>query len=394
MRHYLGFDLGTGAIKGVCWHPSAGVVSSLSERVKFSAPVPGYLEIDALGYLDQVLGMIGALAKSANSDIGGIAFAAASGNTLLCNMKAVPLHPIVSWLDKRLDWAPPNDWQVRQVTGWPGIPSFPLMHLEWFRRERPELLENTAVGMNNDFLVWKLSGRRALDSSSATPFYLADQQNFCWHAPYLRHYGLQASQLPELLRTGAVIGNLQAEYVADNLKAQTAIVAGSFDHPAAARAEGITRPDEMLLSCGTSWVGFYPRQKREEVPEDELCDPFQSASGGCWGAMFALSGIGVEIENFVQGRYGHTHSRYEEFNDEALARNTEARQLMRSVIDRFVAKLGTRRPRRLVMAGGPAEGKAWPQLLEEKLRQPIEISSYLSYAGAVGAAKLASGECL
>ncbi|MFA6928992.1 MAG: FGGY family carbohydrate kinase [Lentisphaeria bacterium] len=394
MKHNLGFDLGTGAIKGVCWHPRRGVVCSLSERVKFSSPEPGRMEISPQDFLDQVLRMIRQLAQAANTEIGAIAFAAASGNTLLCSAKAVALYPVISWLDKRLDWTPPAEWRVREVTGWPAIPAFPLMHLEWFRREHPGLLRNAAIGMNNDFLCWKLCGRRALDSSSATPFYLQDQQNCCWHQPYLSHYGIKETQLPELLKSGSRIGTLNAEFAVGNLTTQTRLTAGSFDHPAGARAEKVTRPDEMLISCGTSWVGFYPVERRSDIPQDELCDPFQSAAGGCWGAMFSLAGVGVEIEDFVLGRYGAESSRYEQFNAEALESGTPARALMQSVIARFVAKLGTRRPRRLVMSGGPAEGQAWPRLLEEALHFPVEVSSYRSYAGAVGAAMLAAGESI
>ncbi len=391
MKHDLGFDLGTGAIKGVCRHPRRGVVCSLSERVKFSSPQPGFMEINPQDYLDQVLRMIRELAEAATGPIGGISFAVASGNTLLCSIEGVPRYPIISWLDKRLDWTPPSEWLVREVTGWPAIPAFPLMHLEWFRREKPELLRDAAIGMSNDFLCWKLCGRRALDSSSATPFYLADQQNNRWHQPYLSYYGIRETQLPELLQPGKRIGTLLPELAGGNLTAETIVCAGSFDHPAGARAEGVTNPDEMLISCGTSWVGFYPVQRREDIPDCELCDPFQSGAGGCWGAMFSLAGVGMEIEDFVLGRYGSGSSRYEQFNAEALEDGTPARMLMQSVIDRFIARLGGRRPRRLVMTGGPAEGQAWPRLLEEALHFPVEVSSYRSYAGAVGAAMLAAG---
>jgi sugar (pentulose or hexulose) kinase len=389
MKYYLG----TGAVKAVCWHPRKGIVCRLSERVKFSTPQPGFIEIDPQEYLQQVLRMMYQLAESATGLIGGISFAAASGNTLLCNTEGVPLYPIISWLDKRLDWRPPPEWRVREVTGWPAIPSFPLMHLEWFRREKPELIQNAAVGMSNDFLCWKLCGQRALDSSSATPFYLQDQQNFRWHLPYLEHYGIRETQLPELLQPGSPIGTLDPEFARGNLTTDTVLCAGSFDHPAGARAEKITASDEMLISCGTSWVGFYPVQRREEIPHNELCDPFQSASGGCWGAMFSVARVGAEVEDFVLERYGFGAGRYEQFNAEALEDGTPARAMMQSVIDRFVTKLGGRRPRRLVMTGGPAEGQAWPKLLKEALHLPVEVSPYRSYAGAVGAAMLAAGGC-
>ncbi|NLZ60662.1 MAG: hypothetical protein GX901_08370, partial [Lentisphaerae bacterium] len=55
-------------------------------------------------------------------------------------------------------------------------------------------------------------------------------------------------------------------------------------------------------------------------------------------------------------------------------------------------KLGARRPRRIVMCGGPAEGKAWPIILQKTLQLPIQTSPYQSYAGALGAAMLAAAK--
>ena len=68
-------------------------------------------------------------------------------------------------------------------------------------------------------------------------------------------YGITERQLPELVPSGSLIGTLKPELCGGALTAKTRIVAGSFDHPTAARAAGVTRPGEMLLSCGTSWVG-------------------------------------------------------------------------------------------------------------------------------------------
>lgn len=391
MNDFIGLDLGTGAIKGVRWNPRQGVIQSVSERVNFRHPEPGWVEIAAEDYCGRVLRLIGGLAADRTRPVAGIAMAAASGNTLLCDDGGAPLTPIISWLDKRLDWTPPAAWRVREVTGWPAIPMFPLMHLEWFRREHPAWLRQAKIGMNNDFLTWRLSGRRAVDASSATPFYLLDQARGCWHQAYLEYYGIAASQLPELVRPGTVIGALKAEYASGALSSGAAIVAGSFDHPAAARAAGVTAPGDMLLSCGTSWVGFYPVLARGDVPENELCDPFQSGAGGCWGGMFSLEGVGLEIERFVLEQYGNTAERYQRFNADALQADTPACRLMRSVIARFAECLGSRRPRRLVMVGGPAEGTAWPKLAEEMLHIPIAVSPYRSYAGAVGAAMLAGG---
>lgn len=390
----IGLDLGTGAIKGVCWNREKGVLKKISERVTFSYPAPDHAELDPVQYKEQVFRIIRQLAEASEEKISGISFAAASGNTLLCTPEGTPVTPIISWLDKRLkDWLPPESWEVRQTIGWPAIKTFPLMHLEFFRRTAPELLRNSVVAMNNSFLAWELCGRHVLDFSNAAPAYFRDQTTGTY-ASFLTYYGITADQLPELLPTGETAGTLKPSLCQGNLTPETRIAAGSFDHPAGARAVNVLTPGSMLLSCGTSWVGFYPCLKRSGMPIRELCDTFQSSSGGCWGAMFSESAVGVEIETFICSRYGNTPERYELFNDEALQGENPARAMMLDVIRRFKKRF-EQHPGvdRLVLSGGPSEGKAWHRLLEEELRVTVEVSPYHSYTGAVGAAQIAGGIC-
>lgn len=386
----IGLDLGTGAIKGVCWNQEKGILKKISERVTFNHPAPAHCEIDPISYKEQVLCIINKLADAAEEEITGIAFAAASGNTLLCSHDGKPLTPIISWLDNRLDdWMPPQEWDVRNTCGWRAIRTFPLMHLEYFRRTCPEVLKKAKIAMNNDWLLWELCGVHQLDSSNAAPFYLWNQTEKNY-ADYIEYYGLTPEQLPEIVPTGTVSGSLKAKFCRGNLTAKTRITAGSFDHPSAARAVNIFEPGDMLLSCGTSWVGFYPCRKREDVPLNELCDIFQSDSGGCWGAMFSIAAVGVEVENFVCNRFGNVADRYEKFNNEAIENDTPSRKMMLSVIDRFKKRLDTHpNIRRLVISGGPSEGKAWIELLRKEIDIKIEIAPWHSYTGAVGAAQIA-----
>ena len=386
----IGLDLGTGAIKGVCWNPERGILSTASERIPFLHPQAHWEELDPNAYREQVLRIIRTLAASVDS-VDGMAFAAASGNTMLCAPDGAPRTNIISWLDNRLDWCPPQEWNVRQVCGWPPGPVFPLMHLEYFRREKPDLLASSIVAMNNDWLCWLLCGRHALDYSNASPFYLFDQKNLQYHHPFLDYYGITERQLPELVPSGSLIGTLKPELCGGALTEKTRIVAGSFDHPTAARAAGVTRPGDMLLSCGTSWVGFYAVSTRDEVPvEGELCDTFESPDGGCWGAMFSVPGIGLEIEQFVCDRYGQNAERYRAFNEEAKKAGTPARQKMQDVVLRFKERFQQHPSfRRVVVCGGPSEGETWPEVLEEVLGVPVELSPYRSHTGAVGAAMLA-----
>lgn len=389
----IGLDLGTGALKGVRWNASRGVTAQASRRVVPNYPAPGRVELDAEAYLALVLDLIGELASKDGDPVEAISWDSASGNTVLCDEESRPLRPAISWLDNRLpEWKPPEDWNVRQVVGWPAISTFPLMHLEYYRRTEPQVLAEAQITMLNELLSWRLTGRRGLDRSSATPFYLANQNTGKYEPAYLEHYRITEAQLPPLINTGDCIGTLKAEYVCGSLSTSTRIVAGSFDHPSGARAAGITQPGDLLLSCGTSWVGFHPIATREDALPRELCDPFQSAAGGCWGAMFSVSSIGLEIERFVCERYGDDGGRYERFNEEGKKEGTPAAELMDDVVQRFKVKLGDRHFNRVVMIGGPSEGEAWAGHIESGLGIKPERCRYRNYSCAAGAAMIAAGK--
>ena len=65
-------------------------------------------------------------------------------------------------------------------------------------------------------------------------------------------------------------------------------------------------------------------------------------------------------------------------------------QVIDSFRERFVQHSGIDR---IVISGGPSEGRGWIKLLQEKLGVTVEVSPYFSYTGAVGAAQIAGGFC-
>ena len=381
----IGLDLGTGTIKGVLWNPADGVISSGKRTVPLQRPQENFVEIDPQCYFDTLYSLLKELAEKSTSPIEGIAFAAASGNTLLCDESGNAQTQIISWLDKRIDWMPPEDWNVFAVTGWPAMKAFPLAHLEYFKRTRPELTGKSFFAMNNDWAAWKLTGKHKLDYSNAVTSQLQNVRKKRYEQKYLDYYALDLEHLPELVSTGDEIGSLKAEYCCGNLTCDTKVFAGSFDHPAAARATGVLTPDDMLLSCGTSWVGFQPIPAETEVVKGELYDPFQSNDGKYAAKMFSLAAVGIEIENFIKEHYGNAPDAYDRFNSDP-----EALPLMQSIVDRITEKILRAAPKRIVMTGGPSEGAAWRKLLLAKL-PALEFSPQQSFAGAVGAAMIAKG---
>ncbi len=386
MAYFIGLDLGTGATKAVLWDGEK-IVKSSSMEINFLRDGEK-VTMESNSWLEKSLQQIRSLAACADGPVEAISMCAASGNTLVADEKGHPLCNIVSWLDGRKIEASPVD-DLHDIVGWPWVKGFPYTHIKELQKEFPDIFKGESrICMNNDFLQYHLCGNWALDHSSATPFYLQDQRTFSYYKPFLDDLSLKECQLSSLVPSCTVIGNLRKEILGGNLTENTKVVAGSFDHPSAARACNITKEGEMLISCGTSWVGFAPVKART-VKTGYLSDPFMVHEGGSWGLIRSWSKVGLELEEWIVTHYGKEKDRYQKFNDEALA-GGNAREKMLETCRTFRERaFPERKFSRIVLCGGPSESPAWRKYIAEVWEAEIETSPFDKYTGAVGAAKMA-----
>lgn len=436
MKLLIGLDVGTSAVKAVLAAEDGRHIRTGNRPVRLLRPEKDRVELDPEEHYRTVCGLIGELAASVppGDRVAALAMSFASGNTLLLDAEGRPLTNIIDWLDRRTvgamgDLLPSVPAEsVYRTVGWPGIDTFPLAHLAWLRRHRADAWGRTAhFAMNSDWLNFRLTGRWGMDHSTATTFYLQNQAARAWHAPFLQALGIGEETLSPLAPSGTVLGPLTAQAARDTgLPADTAVVLGSFDHPSAARGTGTLAPGDLMISCGTSWVGFYPCADRELLlSQNLLVDPFLSPAGP-WAGMFSLTAVGVTVDWFLDhliapGTAGA--ERYRIFNEAAMAaepgagglfldpfqdpaafadRSGElrrhgaaalARALMEGTAFRMRGKLESMAAaglgaRRIAMVGGPSESPIWPRILAEITGLELSLGGGQT-AGAVGAAVMA-----
>ena len=436
MQLFIGLDVGTSAVKGLLVSPDGRKIASGLRRVQHLHPSPERTEIDPNGHYQCVTGLIRELAGAVPTGdiVAALSMAFASGNTILLDEANNPLTNIISWLDRRTVGlaamrTPGFDpAQVHAVVGWPASDGLPLAHLAWLKLKEPELYRQAArVAMNVDWLGWRFTGRWGLDHSTATTFYLQDQVARRYHTPYLEFLGLRESALSPLAPSGTPLGPLTSRAAADTgLPAGTLVVLGAFDHPCAARGTAALNPGDLLISCGTSWVGFYPwPERRFLVSQGMLVDPFLSPQGP-WGGMSALTAVGTTVEwvisNLVLGPRDDTANRYQLFNEAAMRSTRGAGGLFLNplqtveALGKRAAPAGTRREasaraimegtafemkrqieslaraglvaRRVAMVGGPSESPVWPRIVAEVTGLTLSLVNGQT-AAAMGAAVLA-----
>ncbi len=430
-KFIIGLDIGTSSIKGIM------IDSDSSERYTGRVPFTyttspeGKVEITAEAYLESCYKLLREFGSKLpeNAEIAAISAASASGNLLLLDGKGNPVTPISNWQDKRVtdevarvfgDFDAENYYRS---TGWAfDLRTFPLAILSWYKCHQPEVLANCSkVCMSTEYLYYKLTSKWGIGTSAGTPFYLIDQVTGKYNSEILEKLGIDEEKLPPVMKTGSILGEITEEASVEcGLPTGIPVIIGTFDHPSAARGVGITKEGQMLLSCGTSWVGFYPVEKREKaLSANMLVDPFLSENGGAWAGMVSLTSFSQQIEYFTKNYVDNSdiwyiklveYSKESETGaggllldmmaepDDAEIRKYEKKHIARAIMENVIDMLSKGMARitdagivcnEAVMVGGPSENPFWAELISEKLGISVRVK-HGSYAGAVGAAVLAS----
>ncbi len=423
-KFLIGLDLGTTAIKGVVMDQNSNIIAEASKVTSFIEPESGWFEIDPEEHYNDVCSIIKELTLKAPGEITALAMAAASGNSLLTDINGKPLTNIINWMDQRAVQNPPNALsnlsvqEVRQVTGWPCVNSFPLAQLAWLKENQPEIYNSAGkYCMNSDWLLFRLIGKWLMDYSTATTSHLQNQTTFNYNNKFLDLLNIPEEKLSKLVPSGCFAGNLTAQAIKDTgLSAETEVVTGCFDHPSAARAVGVVEPGKLMLSCGTSWVGFFPEKERQKIIDLELlCDPFMNSSGGAWGAIFSVPYIGRAINWYVDNLIAPNEKNKYKIFDELAAKanpgadglkidlrktpmsiNASRENISRAVMEgaaellneqiKILASNGIKF-KSAVMVGGPSKSPIWPKIVEEITGISLTVGS--QHAGAKGAAIIA-----
>lgn len=408
MDVFIGVDLGTSGIKAVLTDAAGKVLAKERRATELLRPAPGFVEFSPVRCYQLLCEVVkGLIARApAGAGVKALSLSGATGNTVLMDGQGEPLGNAISWMDTRAERDPACDppgisaAEIHRIVGWPWGRWFPLAHLAWLRNHERNTWERASIyAMNITYLYHRLTGKWGMDHSTATTFYLQDQENRRWHPPFLNFLGLSEKDLPLLMASGDRLGSLTAKAAAETgLPPDTVVALGAFDHPSAALGCGVLKPGDLLLSCGTSWVGFYPvTDRRVALDLNLLVDPFLSP-GGPWGALFSLPRVGEGVDAFVSDRYRSekdSASRLAAFDAEAARDKAgPAYAIMADIAQRTADRMSQLaasglRATRIAMVGGPAHSPVWPDILRKATGLKIELPEIGSYAGALGAALLA-----
>lgn len=317
-----------------------------------------------------------------------------------------------------------------------------LPRLLWVKDKMPDIYEKTtAVGMFNDWLIKKLTGKEAIEPSNGSTTGIFDLKSRSWDASIARKCGLRDDIFPPVVECGTVIAPVNGQGASDTgLKEGTPVVAGGGDCQLGTVGVGATMPDQAAVFGGSFWQyefntaegtadpGCRVRVNCHAVPgvwqyealafkpglvmrwfRDGFCQLEQEQSrqtgedvydimnrkaeqipAGCYGMMCAFS----DVMNFINWKHAApTFTNFEldpvKFNRftfyRAILENTAL--LVRGHMD-LVHEATGNRPSEVIFAGGASKSALWSQILADVLGMPVKVP-VVREATALGAAILA-----
>ncbi len=420
----IGLDIGTSAVKGTLLDETGKILHITDKKFTY------YFEnnkklLDPDLFLKTCFSAIKELTSTLDrkSEVLAICSCCASGNLILLDESSCPVTPIIGWQTKVPDldfnsfFSQEEQHEFYRRVGWPISGSFPAAYLSWIKTHRPELIDRTEiVTMSAEYLNYVLTGSWGISVSMGTPSFLMDQEKKSYHLPLLERLGIANKNLPPIFDKGTVIGTVKSEIARQlDLTENTKIVLGSFDHPSGALGSGVFDEGQMLLSCGTSWVEFFPVSSRKfALSTGGLVDCFM-LDGAPYCVMKSLTSVSEKIDARREHYFGKiTHTEFDrlaeksslgcngvtfDFTDDDFEKypNASSCDIARAIIEGAAKmlkdNLNSLRKCGLIadqitMIGGITNSAVCVNIVSEILGIPISVVNGQS-AGAVGAALLA-----
>ena len=282
---------------------------------------------------------------------------------------------------------------------------------------KPELIENSEkIAMSAEYLNFALTGKWGISQSMGTPFFLMNQEKGTYNLSLLEKLGIPEEKLPPIYDKGTVLGSVKPDVACElGLSNDTKIVLGSFDHPSGAMGSGVFEEGEMLLSCGTSWVEFFPVSSREfAISTKGLVDRFM-LDGSPYCVMKSITSVSEKIDALRQHYLGEiSHKEYDDLAKEAslgcnglrfkftdedyeIENKYTKSDIARAIIEgaalllkdnlELLEKSGLK-AEKITMIGGISNSKVCVDIVSKVLERPVMVSNGQG-AGAVGACLLA-----
>lgn len=444
MKYLMAHDLGTSGNKATLYTVDGALVKSAVYAYGVDYFRGNWAEQDAADWWRAVCATTNEILQGiAKEDVVAVSFSGQMMGCLCVDRAGNPLRKSIIWADQRavremhdIEARIPAERYYR-ITGHRISASYTLQKLMWIRNNQPELYANTYKVLNaKDYILFKLTGRFVTDHSDATGTNMLDLNRLAWSDEIVTTMGMDGDKLPELLPSTAVVGRVtQAAAQATGLSEQTLVVCGGGDGVCAAVGAGCIKEGVAYNVVGSSsWISITTAQPIYDAGMRTFnwahivpglispCGTMQAAGVSynwlknelCTSEVAEAARLGVspyqlmddEIARSPAGAHGLLFLPYllgersPRWNPNArgafigLKAEHNRADILRSVLEGITLNLNVILDafkqhadiREIVLIGGGARGRVWPQLMADIYGVKILIPNYLEEATSMGAA--------
>ena len=305
MKQYLlGIDVGTTGTKTLLFSADGELLGHAYRGYDMYNPQVGYSEQNAEDWWNAVCETVREVCAdpAIGKAVAAISLSLQGGTMVAVDKDMQPVRPAMVWNDGRGE-AQMEEY-IREVgdaetmyqkTGWRLGRAMLAIESRWMRDNERSLFEKTAMFLSvPDYISMKMTGIPAVDMSDAGNNQFANIRTGCYDPEILKFSGVTEAQLPKLVHSGDVIGNLTEEAAeAMGLSTDCVLVAGAHDQYAVALGAGALHNGDILIGSGTCWV--VTAIGDEPAFETGLAQSI-AAVPGKWGSLLSLSSGGVCLE--------------------------------------------------------------------------------------------------
>lgn len=264
MKHCIGIDLGTSAVKIILVDELGCVVAQTSKSYPLIQEKQGYSEQDPRLWVSQTVEGIKELVNQFNGpieSIEGISFSGQMHGLVLLDEQMQVIRPCILWNDTRttkqcLDITSSYGKEILHLTKNKVLEGFTLPKLIWVKENEQENFNKTKTFLlPKDYVRFMLTGQLHMELSDAAGTLLLDIHQKKWADSILDHFQIPASICPKLVESYNCVGTITKEMSElTGLAFSTKIFAGGADNACGALGAKLTDEKTLLCSIGTSGV--------------------------------------------------------------------------------------------------------------------------------------------
>jgi xylulokinase len=428
----IGIDVGTTSLKAIAVAADGTVLASASEQHGIDALASG-VQVDAARWRGSMITALRRLAEHIDlAEAGAVGFSGNMSSVVLIDDNGQPIAPILLLADPRgaeQIAALPAEVRGRilEVAGNEPSTVFALASLLWWQATHPEVIERATAWLSaKDYLRSVLTGEAPLTDAT-------DAHNGCvlrngaWDADLITALGLPRRIFPPVAASHAVAGRVTAEAASlTGIGEGTAVAVGAGDVAAALVGMGGLGEDTLAISLGTSatLMAGLGSDRPAGSDSDAPAMTVHPAADGSWFALGSLLTGGLALNWLRTILRGEPIAEVSDVPDDTdplvflpylagtgspdfvatatgsllgLRPATEPAHIVAALLEAIAFDMadlvdrlsqGARRYRRIVVSGGGSNIEAWPQIIADVIRLPVDKTPTTDLS-AVGAAMLA-----